>query len=373
MIPYVTDEQIELRDVVRRFLATKSPTDEVRRQMASDVGYDAEVWVQMAQGLGLQGLGISEQFGGSGTSLLELCMVQEEMGYFLMVSPYFSTMLAALTLQSLNDPGPVSNVLEAIVAGDAVASLCIADDEGATDGGTLHASGSNKEGWTLTGYASFVPDGHVADTLVAVAMVDDRMGVFVVDGAVPEVDRRLLPTLDQTRKLARIEFRQAPAQLVSHEGAEDLVAQVLDIASVLLAAEQLGGARRCLDMSVEYAKARIQFGRPIGSFQAIKHKCADMHVKVEAATSLVFYASRIAGSEQERSELPVVASMAKSYCSDSFFEVAADTIQIHGGIGFTWEHDAHLFFKRATVSRLMFGSPSVHRERLIQRLALTPS
>ncbi len=169
--------------------------------------------------------------------------------------------------------------------------------------------------------------------------------------------------------MARITFERSPARLASAVGAEEAIARVLDIASVLISAESLGGARACLEMAVQYAKDRVQFGRPIGSFQAIKFKCADMLVRVDSAASAVFYASRLIGTPDEY-ELPVVASLAKAYCADAFFEVAAENIQIHGGIGFTWEHDAHIYFKRATCSRLLFGQPDEHRELMLQRIGI---
>ena len=178
-----------------------------------------------------------------------------------------------------------------------------------------------------------------------------------------------LATMDQTRKQARLEFASTPARLVGDEGAAaPVLSRTLDLAAVALAAEQVGGAQRCLDMAVEYAKTRIQFGRPIGSFQAIKHKCADMLLEVESAKSAAYYAGWAAAEDSE--ELPVVASLAKSYCSEAFFHAAAENIQIHGGIGFTWEHDAHLYFKRAKSSELMLGDPSYHRELLAQRIGI---
>ncbi len=181
--------------------------------------------------------------------------------------------------------------------------------------------------------------------------------------------RTPLATMDQTRKQARLEFADVDAWLIGTEGgAEAGLSKTLDLAAVALAAEQVGGAQRCLDTSVEYAKTRIQFGRPIGSFQAIKHKCADMLLEVESAKSAAYYAGWAAAEDSD--ELPVVASLAKSYCSEAYFHAAAETIQIHGGIGFTWEHPAHLYFKRAKSSELMLGDPSYHRELLAQRIGI---
>jgi alkylation response protein AidB-like acyl-CoA dehydrogenase len=185
----------------------------------------------------------------------------------------------------------------------------------------------------------------------------------------PGLTRTALPTMDQTRKQAKLEFSGVKASLLGEEGAAwAALSKTLDQVAVCLAAEQVGGAQKCLDMSVEYAKVRIQFGRPIGSFQAIKHKCADMLLEVESSKSAAYYAGWAAAEDND--ELPVVASLAKSYCSEAYFHAAAENIQIHGGIGFTWEHDAHLYFKRAKSSEILFGDPTYHRELLAQRIGI---
>ncbi len=195
------------------------------------------------------------------------------------------------------------------------------------------------------------------------------MSLFAVEADAAGLTRTPLATMDQTRKQARLEFSATPARLVGEDGgAGPALSRTLDLAAVALAAEQVGGAQRCLDMAVDYAKTRIQFGRPIGSFQAIKHKCADMLLEVESAKSAAYYAGWAAAEDSE--ELPVVASLAKSYCSEAYFHAAAENIQIHGGIGFTWEHDAHLYFKRAKSSELLLGDPSYHRELLAQRIGI---
>ena len=215
----------------------------------------------------------------------------------------------------------------------------------------------------------FVLDGHVADLVLVVGRTPKGFSLFGVKGDAEGLTRTPLPTMDQTRKQARLEFAGTPAWLIGTEGgAEAGLSKTLDLAAVALAAEQVGGAQRCLDSSVEYAKTRIQFGRPIGSFQAIKHKCADMLLEVESAKSAAYYAGWAAAEDSD--ELPVVASLAKSYCSEAYFHAAAENIQIHGGIGFTWEHDAHLYFKRAKSSELLFGDPAYHRELLAQRIGI---
>jgi alkylation response protein AidB-like acyl-CoA dehydrogenase len=214
-----------------------------------------------------------------------------------------------------------------------------------------------------------VIDGHTADLIMVVARTPAGLSMFAVDGTAEGLTRTALATMDQTRKQARLEFAAVPGRLIGTDGAAGpVVTRILDLAAVALAAEQVGGAQRCLDMAVEYAKSRIQFGRPIGSFQAIKHKCADMLLEVESAKSAAYYAGWAAAEDSD--ELPVVASLAKSYCSEAYFHAAAENIQIHGGIGFTWEHDAHLYFKRAKSSELLLGDPSYHRELLAQRIGI---
>jgi alkylation response protein AidB-like acyl-CoA dehydrogenase len=215
----------------------------------------------------------------------------------------------------------------------------------------------------------FVIDGHTAQLILVAARTGSDVSLFAVDGSAAGLTRTPLSTMDQTRKQARLEFSGVPARLVGAEGQGwPVLVKALDLAAVALAAEQVGGAQKVLEMSVEYAKVRVQFGRPIGSFQAIKHKCADMLLEVESAKSAAYYAGWAAAEDND--ELPVVASLAKAYCSDAYFHAAAENIQIHGGIGFTWEHPAHLYFKRAKSSELMLGDPTYHREQLAQRIGI---
>jgi alkylation response protein AidB-like acyl-CoA dehydrogenase len=206
-----------------------------------------------------------------------------------------------------------------------------------------------------------VLDGHTAGLFLVAAATGAGPSLFAVQGGAAGLTRRPLETLDRTRKLARVELTSAEAVLVGTEGgAAATLTRALQVAAAALAAEQVGGAQRCLDMSVEYAKLRMQFGRPIGGFQAIKHMCADMLLEVESARSAAYYAAWAAAEDSD--ELPLVSSLAKAYCSEAYFRTAADNIQIHGGIGFTWEHDAHLYYRRAKSSELMLGTPSEHRE-----------
>jgi alkylation response protein AidB-like acyl-CoA dehydrogenase len=374
-----SDEQEELRRSVRRFLADKSPESEVRRLMETDAGYDPAVWTQMAEQLGLQGLAIPEEYGGSGFSFVELVVVLEEMGRALLCAPFFSSVvLAAGAVLASGDEPVKKDVLPGIASGEVRATLALTEDSGRWDEGGVttvaRASDSDSDSgsggsWVLDGHKTFVLDGHTADVVLVVARTDAGVSLFLVDGDAPGLGRTAMPTMDQTRKQARLVFSSVPARLVGTEGAGwPAVSRALDLAAVALAAEQVGGAQRVLEMSVEYAKVRVQFGRPIGSFQAVKHKCADMLLAVESAKSAAYYAAWTAADDDE--ELPVMASLAKAFCSEAYFKAAADNIQIHGGIGFTWDHPAHLYFKRAKSSELILGDPAYHRELLAQRIGI---
>ena len=365
------EEQEELRTTIRRFLDEKSPSTEVRRLMDCAEGYDAAVWQQMADQLGMQGLAIPEEYGGSGFTNVELGIVLEEMGRALLCAPYFATVvLAANTILHSADDASKKTLLPGIASGETIATLAVTEDNGRWDeeGITARATPSGA-GYTIDGHKMFVLDGHTADLIVVAARDGGRVSLFTVASDAPGLTRRSLLTMDQTRKQARLEFAGTPAKLLGSAGAGwETLSRVLDLAAVALAAEQVGGAQKVLEMSVEYAKVRVQFGRPIGSFQAIKHKCADMLLEVESARSAAYYAMWAAADRSD--ELPAVASLAKAYCSDAYFHAAAENIQIHGGIGFTWQHDAHLYYKRAKSSELLFGDPTYHRELLAQRIGL---
>jgi alkylation response protein AidB-like acyl-CoA dehydrogenase len=366
-----SEQHEELRSAVRRFLEEKSPMTEVRKLMETEDGYDPAVWKQAAEQLGLQGLAIPESYGGSGFGYVELGIVQEELGRSLACLPFFSTVgLAANTLLACEDESAKKDYLPGIASGETIATLAYTEDSGRWDleGIELAASGSGSER-RLSGSKMYVVDGKIASLVLVAARTEAGVSLFAVEGDAPGLTRTPLSTMDLTRKQARLEFSETPARLIGEDGgAGQVLAKALDLAAVVLAAEQVGGAQRCLDMSVDYAKQRIQFGRPIGSFQAIKHKCANMLLEVESAKSASYYANWAATESPE--ELPIAASIAKSYCSEAYFHAAAENIQIHGGIGFTWEHDAHLYFKRAKSDELMLGDPRYHREMLAQRLGI---
>jgi alkylation response protein AidB-like acyl-CoA dehydrogenase len=366
-----SEEQEELRKTVRAFLDQKSPETEVRRLMETDDGYDPAVWKQMGEQLGLQGLVVPEEFGGHGFSYVELGVVLEEMGRALLCAPYFSTVvLAGNTLIHSGDDAAKKDYLPGIASGETIATLAFTEPSGKWDEAGITMEATKKgDGWALNGTKSFVLDGATANLVLVAARTGKGVSLFAVDGDASGLTRTSLSTMDQTRKQAKLEFSATPARLIGAEGdGWKTLSTVLDLAAVALAAEQVGGAQKVLDMSVEYAKVRIQFGRPIGSFQAIKHKCADMLLEVESAKSAAYYGMWCASEMND--ELPSVASLAKAYCSEAYFHAAAENIQIHGGIGFTWEHPAHLYFKRAKSSELLFGDPTYHRELLAQRIGI---
>jgi alkylation response protein AidB-like acyl-CoA dehydrogenase len=372
-----SEEQEELRRAVRQFLESKSPETEVRRLMETTEGYDPAVWKQMGQELMLQGLAIPEEYGGQGFTFIELGIVLEEMGRVLLCAPYFaSVVLAAGAIMNVGTDDQKQALLPGIASGDTIATLAFTEPSGKWDaaGITMEAKEAVGGEFALTGEKMFVIDGFTADLIVVVARVEGTSGTdgiqfFTVAGDAEGLTRTPLQTMDTTRKQAKLEFDNVAATpLGSTTDGFAAFSKLLDQAAVALANEMMGGAQKVLEMSVEYAKVRVQFGRPIGSFQAIKHKCADMLLEVESGKSAAYYASWAAAEDNE--ELPVVAALSKAYCSEAYFHAAAENIQIHGGIGFTWEHPAHLYFKRAKSSEIYLGDPTYHRELLAQRIGI---
>ena len=376
-----SEEQEELRRTVRQFLEAKSPETEVRRLMETTEGYDPAVWKQMGQELGLQGLAIPEAHGGQGFTFIELGIVLEEMGRVLLCAPYFSSVvLAANAIMNAGTDDQKAALLPGIASGDTIAALAFTEPSGKWDAAGItmeakeSANSNGGKGYTLSGEKMFVIDGHTADLIVVVARTagsggTDGISFFTVQGDASGLTRSALSTMDMTRKQAKLEFNNVPAEPLGPPGRGwPAFSKTLDQAAVALSNEMMGGAQKVLEMSVEYAKVRVQFGRPIGSFQAIKHKCADMLLEVESGKSAAYYASWAAAEDNE--ELPVVAALSKAYCSEAYFHATAENIQIHGGIGFTWEHPAHLYFKRAKSSEIYLGDPTYHRELLAQRIGI---
>jgi alkylation response protein AidB-like acyl-CoA dehydrogenase len=367
------EDQRELRGTVRRFLERCSAEAEVRRLMATERGYDRAVWERMATELGLHGLAIPQEYGGAGFSFTELGIVLEEMGRALLCAPFFaSVVLAAELLKAIDDEQARKDYLPGIASGDTIATVALTEDDGEWAPSSVTARAVRDGGtWRLTGTKTYVPDGLSAGLILVVARTQDGIGVFAVEGTADGLNRRALPTMDQTRKQAHLRLAATRARLLGDPAdGWAAVGRMLQVAAVGLAAEQAGGAQRALEMAVEYAKLREQFGRPIGSFQAIKHKCASMLVTVESMKSAAYYGLWTVSSGD--GELPLVASVAKAFCSDGYPMVASENIQIHGGIGFTWEHPAHLYLKRARSSRVLLGGPDFHREIVARLSGITP-
>jgi len=369
-----TDEQLELRAAVRDFLADKSAEPAARRLMATEAGYDPAVWKQMSDQLGLPGLAVPEEYEGTGFGYLELGIVFEEMGRALLCAPYLSTVaLAAEALLRCTDEAARKDLLPGLATGRTIGTLALLEQPGRWDeaGVRMRArrNGATGSGWMLDGGKRHVLDGHIADLIIVGARTPAGVALFAVDGTAPGLRRTLVPTLDQTRKQAHLEFRGTPARLIGAEAdGWRVIRRVLDTAVILQAAEQAGGAARAVEMAVGYAGMRVQFGRPIGSFQAVKHLCADMLTEAEAARSAAYYGLWALAADSE--DVPLAASLAKIYCSSAYSKITGDTIQVHGGIGFTWEHPAHLYFKRARASEAMFGTPAYHRDLLAAHLGV---
>ena len=368
-----SDEQEEFRSIVRRFMDDKSPRTEVRKLMDSEQGYDPAVWQQLSEELGLPGIHIPEAYGGQGFGFVELCIVLEEMGRALFCAPYFSaTALAATTIIHAGTEAQKLALLPGIASGQTLATLALSEtNQDWLPSNTQLSATPAADNYLLNGEKSYVLDGHIADLLIVVARTPGSTGnnglsLFTVAADATGLNRRLLKSLDPTRKLAHLTFKQTPATLLGElNTAGDMLPPILDLAAVALASEMIGGAQMMLQSALDYAQLRMQFGRLIGSFQAIKHKCADMLLDVELAKSTAYYAA--AAAAEDAPDLPAVASLAKAYAADTYMKSAAECLQIHGGIGFTWENDTHLYFKRAKSSEVFLGDPNYHRDQLVLR------
>jgi len=368
------DEE-ELRRGARRVLGERSSPKQVRAAMAREDGHDAELWRLCARELGWAGLAIAEAQGGVGMGGVALAAVMEECGRALACVPLLPTVMAATLIDVAGTAAQRGEELGRIASGEAIGAVALADAGGAWDTAGVGVTARLENGhWVLSGRKAGVVAGHLADVLVVAARVGKGVDLFVVPGAARGVERRVQPTLDATRRVAEVVLNDVrlPAGARLGDGGEGeaaaLIERALDVVGAALAAEQLGGAERCLELSVDYARVRVQFGRAIGSFQAVKHRCADMLVAVEAARSAVYWAGWAASNAP--AELEHAGPLAMATASETFFDVAAETIQVHGGIGFTWEHEAHLYFKRARASAALLGEASWQRERLARRLGL---
>ena len=368
-----TDEQQEFRSVVRRFLEDKSPTTAVRQLMETDVGYDPKVWRSLTEDLGLTAIHVPEIYGGQGFGISELAIAVEEMGRALFCAPYFaSTVLATTAILKAGTDAQKRALLPDVAAGKTIAALAVTEENGRWDAGGVTMTATRVgETYRLDGIKSFVLDGQTADVIVVVARRPESKDVnglsfFTVGGNAAGLQRRHLEGMDQTRKLARLTFSGVEAELLGEEGAAaGPLESTLDVAAICLANEMVGGAARLHESAIAFANMRVQFGRPIASFQSLKHKAADMLLEVELAKSAAYYAA--AAADEGDDELPALASLAKAAASEAYMQTAIHTVQIHGGIGFTWDNDTHLWFKRAKSSEVFLGGPAYHRERLMRK------
>lgn len=367
-----TEDQIQLAGVLKDFLERRSPESVVRRFMETESGLDIDTWTELAGQLGVCGLAVPEDLGGGGGTFIDVAVVIELLGAHLTCVPYFSSVVLAQSLiLASGDSDAQKEMLPTLCDGSVRGTVAFAEPASSWDAdGIAMMAEKSPDGWLLSGEKCYVIDGHTADLILVVARTGGELTVFAVDGKARGLTRVPLPTMDMTRKQSRLVFDRVQARLVGNEGqAERPFADMLDFAAIAMSAESVGGAQRVLDMAVDYAKTRFQFGRAIGSFQAIKHKCADMLLAVESARSAAYYARGVA-AEGDSAELAMAAAMAKAYCQDAFMSSAEQNIQVHGGIGFTWEHSAHLYFKRAKANQLMFGGPVLHRSRLADMLGI---
>ena len=367
-----TSEQDEFRSVLRRFLEEASPPSEVRRLMQTEEGWEQGSWRDINRQLGLAAVHIPEAYGGQGFGFVELGIVLEEMGRVLLCAPYFSSaVLAASAIMNAATEAQKRALLPPIAAGDKIATLAFTEPNGRWDAtGIETVATPTGSRFRLDGAKSFVLDGHTADLIVTVARVpgsvgDTGLAFFAVEGTAAGLARRALKTLDPTRKLARLDFRSVEAELLGEAGAGAApLAKTLRQAAACLANEMVGGAEKLRQSALDYANLRVQFGRPIASFQSMKHKQADMLVDVELARSAAFRAAMAAAEDD--ADLPAIASLAKACASDAYVQTAIHAIQIHGGIGFTWDNDTQLWFKRAKSSEVFLGDPAYHREVMMR-------
>ncbi len=374
-----SQEQELLRATARKFLENECTSGFVRARMEEPAGVTDDFWAKLAE-QGWLGLIYPEEHGGSALGFVDLTVLMEEMGRVVMPGPFLSTvLLGGLAIREAGSAAQKKEWLTRIASGRAKTALAWTEPSARWDAaGVTCAARETKDGFVLNGTKLFVLDAHLADVLVVVARTsegrtpEEGTSLLLVPKGTRGVEVKLLPTMDQTRKLCEVSFKDAavPADALmgAKGGAWPVLSRVVERATVALCAEMCGGAQRVLDMTTDYAKIRIAFGKPIGTYQGVKHKAADMLVDVENAKSLTYYAAWAV--DENAPEAALAASMAKAYVTDAYRKVAGAGIQLHGGIGFTWEHDLHLYFKRAKSSEFTFGDATYHRERVAQLINL---
>jgi alkylation response protein AidB-like acyl-CoA dehydrogenase len=366
-----SEEQELLRTTAREFLAREVPMTAVRELMDDPRGYKPDVYAKMAE-LGWIGLLLPEEYGGAGLTLVDEIVVAEELGRALTPSPFFATFQGALAVLHGGSETQRKELLPEVAAGRKILTFAITEESGNENADEIATRAEKKgAGFALTGTKLFVPDAQNADVIVVAARSggagEAGIALFLVERGAPGMSITPLRSMDQTRRIAEVQLANTPAQLLGAPGSGwETWKTVRSHALVHLAAEALGGAQKVLEDSVKYAKERVQFGKPIGVNQAIKHKCADMLIQVESSKSITYYAAWAVAEKTDEAEL--AASMAKAYTSDAYRATSAENIQIHGGVGFTWEYDCHLFYRRAQYTGFALGSASEWREKLIRRL-----
>jgi alkylation response protein AidB-like acyl-CoA dehydrogenase len=365
-------ERDDLRAAVRDLLADASPIERVAEIVDADLDYDPAVWSALSSDLGVTSLALPSAYGGDGYGYVELQVVCEELGRALLPSAFFATVvLAGAALQASRDTEACTAYLPGIASGELTATVAVGEGDGGwhTDRLTTRAT-ADGEHWRLRGTKPLVVDGATAGLLLVVAATPQGPSLFAVTGD-EGVTRTPLRVLDGTRRIARVDLDAAPATLVGAIGdGARIVGRVVELGTTALAAEQVGGARACSESSAAYARDRVQFGRPIGSFQAVKHKCADMLTRVSLADAAATEAAEAASGVAEAADLATASAVAHATCSDAYMDVARETIQVHGGIAFTWEHPAHRYFRRAKASQLLFGGPAEYLERLLHAVGV---
>lgn len=364
----LTEEQADFQALLTQFAARDASLEQTRVAMTTDTGYDQATWKRLSGELELARLGLPEEYGGHGARLAEVLTALEILGARLYGGPLLSTFLAAQAISLAGGP-LAGEVLPAICGGDRLASLAALGADGLPEAdGVLGVRGDRS--WELTGRRAHVLNGDAADWLVVAASTVEGPGLFLVETDRPQVRRAVVSTIDPTRRVATVDLAQAPARaLCVGPVAATALVRLAEIGAVAVAAEQVGGARACLETTLEYVRARHQFGRPVGSFQAVQFRCADMFAKVEDGGTAVRYASSVF----DQGDVPAfseAASIAKAFCSEAFASVSGDALQLHGGIGFTAEHDVHLYLRRARVDAALFGDAHAHRDRLAALLDL---
>jgi len=368
-----SEEQELLRDTARKFLDSECPTKFVREMMATEHAVTDAFWHQLAEN-GWLGITYPEAEGGSGLGLVDLVVLMEEIGRAVMPGPYPATvLLGGAAIAAVGSPEQRREWLPRIAGGEVKATLALTEPNARWDAAGITATAREaRGGFTLTGAKMFVPDAHLADVLIVAARsrdgstMEDGVSLFLVPKDAAGLTIRRLPSVDETRKLCEVTLENVavPGSALLgelHQGWAPLQ-QVIDRAAVALSAEMCGAAQRVLDMTVDYAKLRVAFGKPIGIYQGVKHKCADMLVEIENAKSLTYYAAWAV--DEGEADAPLAVSMAKAAASDAGRKVCAAGIQLHGGIGMTWEHDLQLYLKRAKADEVMFGDATWHRERI---------